>query len=163
MSGFLKFAIGVAVLGVVGLVGLSALSMVWVIVAHDAHGRVVAVEEVPARTVEVNEIERSVYDTFNAPAETPRSVQPNWGTPAQIEVNVHDSWFAITETFIPLILLIGMLVTVAIVIGAMRRGKSASPSDETALVHELARRAQDMTQRMEALETILLDRTRATR
>lgn len=162
MSEFLKFAIGVAVLGVVGLVGLSVLSMVWVVVAHDVHGRVVASEEVPVRTVDMSEIERE-YGSFIARAEVPLSAQPNWGTPAQIDVNVHDSWFAITETFIPLILLIGMLVIVAIVIGAMRRGKAASPSDETALVHELARRAQNLSQRMEALETILLDRTRATR
>jgi phage shock protein B len=41
--------------------------------------------------------------------------------------------------------------------------KGNQTPDETALVHELARRAQDLSQRMEALETILLDRTRATR
>ena len=162
MSGFLKFAIGVAVLGAVGLVGLSVMSMLWVFAVSEPHIRVVAGEEVPVRTVDLSEIERE-YGTFIARAEVPRSVQTSWGTPAQIQVNVHDSWIDTAGNFAGVILLIGMIAIAVVVIRSVLRGKAASPSDETALVHELARRAQDMTQRMEALETILLDRTRATR
>lgn len=157
MNGFLKFALGVAVLGVVGLVGLSVMSIVATLVfSRSASHRVVPGEEMPARTVDVSEVERGVYDNFNTPALVPHPVQADWSQPAQVQVNVHESWIGI-------ILLFGTPAIIFIVIRSMRRGRVAAPSDESALVHELARRAQDLSQRMEALETILLDRTRTAR
>ena len=164
MNGFLKFALGVAVLGVVGLVGLSVMSIVATLVfSRSASHHVVSGEEVPARTVDVSEVEQGVYDTFNAPALVPHSVPANWNQPAQVQVNVHDSWIDAASQFVGLILLFGTPALIFIVIRSMRRGRVAAPSDESALIHDLARRAQDLSQRMEALETILLDRTRAAR
>ncbi len=164
MNGFLKFALGVAVLGVVGLVGLSVMSIVATLVfSRSASHRVVSGEEVPARAVNVSDVERGVYDTFNAPALEPPRVPANWSQPAQIHVNVHDSWIDAASPFLGVIILFGMPALIFIVIRSMRRGRVAPHSDESALVHELARRAQDLSQRMEALETILLDRTRAAR
>jgi len=164
MSKFLKFALGAAVLGVVGLVGLSVMSIVATLVfSRSASHRVVSGEEVPARTVAVSEVERGVYDTFNAPALVPHKVPANWSLPAQVQVNVHDSWIDAASPFVGMILLFGTPAIIFIVIRSMRRGKATAPSDESALVHELARRAQDLSQRMEALETILLDRTRTAR
>ncbi len=128
MSGFLKFAIGVAVLGFVGLIGLSVMSTIATLVfSHSESHQVVA------------------------------------DLPAHVQVNVHDSGLDSVGSFAGSILFLGILAIVFIVILSMRRSRVIAPSDETALVHELARRAQDLSQRMEALETILLDRTRATR
>lgn len=85
MGKFLKFALGVAVLGVVGLVGLSVMSIVATLVfSRSASHHVVPGEEVPARTAEVSGIERGVYDTFNAPAMVPHRVPANWSLPAQV-------------------------------------------------------------------------------
>jgi hypothetical protein len=85
--------------------------------------------------------------------------------PARVHVQTayHESWAGYAGRSIGLILFMGLLLTAAIVVNFIQRGKAASPSDESAVVHELARRAQDLSQRMEALETILLDRTRAAR
>ena len=163
MRKMIKLAIGVAVLGFVGLIGLSTMSMLWAIAAPHPRHHPVAVEQVPAQVADVSEIERSVYDNFSAPAQIPRAVESNWATPAQIQVNGRVTWFDIVGSFAGVVLLVGMLGILAIVIRSMRRGGATAPSDESALVHELARRAQDLSQRMEALETILLDRTRATR
>ncbi len=162
MNGFLKFALGVAVLGVVGLVGLSVMSIVATLVfSRSASHRVVPGEEVPARAVAVSDVDRGVYDTFNTPAMVPHSVPANWSQPAQVQVTVHESWIDAASPFVGIILLFGMPALIFIVIRSMRRGRATAPSDESALVHELARRAQDLSQRMEALETILLDRTRS--
>lgn len=66
-------------------------------------------------------------------------------------------------SLVGLSLFIATLAVIFIVIRSMRPRGANNVSDDSALVHELARRAQDLSQRMEALETILLDRTRATR
>ena len=92
-----------------------------------------------------------------APPRAKHYASEPWGQPAQVQVN------GIVAPFTGLILFAGMLAILFLVIRSMRRGRTANPSDEPALVHELARRAQDLSQRMEALETILLDRTRAAR
>ncbi len=92
-----------------------------------------------------------------APPRAKHYASEPWGQPAQVQVN------GIVAPFTGLILFAGMLAILFLVIRSMRRGRTANPSDEPALVHELARRAQDLSQRMEALETILLDRTRTAR
>lgn len=165
MGKFLKFAIGVAVLGVVGLVGLSVMSIVAALVLgrSASHQVVPGVLQVPARTAVVGGIERGVPDVFNVPVETPRSLATEWARPAQVQVNVRESWIDTALSFAGLILLVGMLAILAIVIRSARRGRAATPSEDSLLVHELARRAQEMSQRMESLETILLDRTRTAR
>jgi len=163
MSKMIKLAIGLAALGFVGLIGLGTMSILWAIAAPHPYHRQVAGEQVPARVVDTQDIDRAAHDSFNSPAEIRRSVQSNWARPAQIQVNVHDSWIDTAGSFAGLIILFGLPAIIFIVIRFMRRGRSITVSDETALVHELARRAQDLSQRMEALETILLDRTRATR
>lgn len=157
MRKMIKLAIGLAALGFVGLIGLSTISMLWAIAAPRPFLYVMPGEEVPARTVEVSSVNRGIIDTTGtSPAEVRPSVQTTWGKPAQIPVNVPESWIGV-------ILLFGMPAIIFIVIRSMRRGRATAPSDESALVHELARRAQDLSQRMEALETILLDRTRTAR
>ena len=159
-----KAAVWAALLIFVGLNVLSVLvAITATTVGYLSRDKVVAGEEVPARTVDVSEVERGVYDTFNAPALVPHSVPANWNQPAQVQVNVHDSWIDAASPFVGIIILFGMPAIIFIVIRSMRRGKATAPSDDSALVHELARRAQDLSQRMEALETILLDRTRAAR
>lgn len=163
MSGFLKFVIGIAVLlGVVGLVGLGVLGM-FVAVPVASHSVVVQGEEIPARVAEVRAPERGDYEVSNFPVQTPVNASTQWGEPAQVQVNVHDSWMDGAESFTGVILLFGLPAITLVVILAMRRRKLAGSSDDPELVHELARRAQDLSQRMEALETILLDRTRVTR
>jgi phage shock protein B len=94
-----------------------------------------------------------------APPRANHYASTSWGQPAQVQVNGP----GIVAPFTGLILFAGMLAILFIVIRSARRGRVAAPSDESALVHELARRAQDLSQRMEALETILLDRTRTAR
>ena len=112
---------------------------------------------------EVNSIDGGKSDTTTAPMEVPRSVETAWARPAQVQVNVRDSRIDTALSFAGLILLVGTLAILATVIRSARRGRATTPSDDSLLVHELARRAQEMSQRMEALETILLDRTRAAR
>ena len=145
MNGFLKFALGVAVLGVVGLVGLSVMSIVVALVAGQAE---------PRRTFERNQAQAELEYAESIAFATDGS-----GPPAQVRVNVGSTWFDGAVSFVGLILLFGTPAIIFIVIRSMRRGRVAAPSDESALVHELARRAQDLSQRMEALETILLDRS----
>lgn len=171
MNGFLKFALGVAVLGVVGLVGLSVMSIVATLVfSRSASHRVVPGEEVPAlvesqpvfpRDQAQAEREYAELLAWAGPDDSAPASRP--GQPAQVQVNVHESWIDAASPFVGIIILFGMPALIFIVIRSMRRGRATAPSDESALVHELARRAQDLSQRMEALETILLDRTRTAR
>ena len=163
MRKMIKLAIGVAVLGFVGLIGLSTMSMLWAIAAPHPRHHEVAMEQVPALAVDRREIDRAVRDAIKAEPALTHPVEVRWDQPARVQINVHESWMDGAESFTGIIILFGLPAIIFIVILAMRRRKSAKPSDETALVHELARRAQDLAQRMEALETILLDRTRATR
>ena len=146
MSGILKFAGGVAVLGFVGLVGLSVLGIVTALVVGRAEShQVVPGVEVPAR---VENVDITYPMTGYAGAHTVKD-----------DSGIHIIFQAVFFTTIALV-----LASAFIIVLRLTRGKhvSATP-DETALVHELARRAQDLAQRMEALETILLDRTRAAR
>ncbi len=94
-----------------------------------------------------------------APPRAKHYASESWGQPAQVQVNGPGILPPFTEVF----RLAGMLAMLFIIVRFMRRRRVAAPSDESALVHELARRAQDLSQRMEALETILLDRTRTAR
>lgn len=153
MGKFLKFAIGVAVLGFVGLICLGVMSMI--------AARVFAHREAPG-----DALQQSVYKTFNsAPAviPPPPPVDPSWERSVQVQVNSHSPIVDLVGLLGSFALLVAILGAVAIVMRYRRRGAVALPPDDTALVYELARRAQDLAQRMEALETILLDRTRAAR
>lgn len=171
MGKFLKFAIGVAVLGFVGLVGLSVMSIVAALVlGRSSSHQLVASDEVPAlvesqpvfpRNQAQAERESAELLAWAGPDDSARASQS--GQLAQVQVTVHESWIDAASPFVGIILLFGMPAIIFIVIRSMRRGRATIPSDDTALVHELARRAQDLSQRMEALETILLDRTRAAR
>ena len=168
MKGIVKTVLIVGALFVVGMVGLKTMDMIradstsharqghWTV---DDFGREHFVPAVsPGVAVAVLPGQPAIADEV-----WPVDTSTQWGAPAQIQVNVHDSWIDAASSFAGVILLIGMIAILFIVIRSMRRGRTANPSDETALIHELARRAQDLAQRMEALETILLDRTRATR
>jgi hypothetical protein len=150
MNGFLKFALGVAVLGAVGLVGLFVMITVTTFVFGQTSP--------PRRTFELDQAQAELEY-----AESLAIATDDRGQPAQVQVNLHDSWIDAASPFVGIILLFGTPAIIFIVIRFMRRGRVAAPSDESALVHELARRAQDLSQRMEALETILLDRTRTAR
>ncbi len=145
MNGFLRFALGVAVLGVVGLVGLSVMSIVIALVAGQAE---------PRRTFERNRAQAELEYAESLAIATDGS-----GQPAQVQINLHESWIDSASPFVGIIILFGLPAIIFIVLRSMRRGRVAAPSDESALVHELARRARDLSQRMEALETILLDRS----
>lgn len=165
MNRFLKFALGVTILGIVGLVGLGVLGIFIAVpmatYTHEIND--VVVQEIPARAVPIDGTEADVNDTFSAPAIVQHTVRPNWSAPAQIHVNARTSWLDIAGTFAGALLFVGMFAILIFAVRAMRSGRANNVSNESALVHELARRAQEMSQRMEALETILLDRTRATR
>jgi hypothetical protein len=88
----------------------------------------------------------------------------SWDQPARVQTIIHESEErTVHYSFVGVILLLGILLIFFVIVRSILRGKALGPSDDTALIHELARRAQDLSQRMEALETILLDRTRATR
>ena len=169
MRKMIKLAIGLAALGFVGLIGLSTMSMLWAIAAPHPFHRQVAGEEVPARTAEVQDIEHVAYRTFNASAEPARVGNVDVAHPMTSYAVAHtvtDS-FGVPSVFVSIFFAVVVLIVLAgafVLLLRITRAKHASaPSDETALVHELARRAQDLSQRMEALETILLDRTRAAR
>ena len=165
MSRFLKFALGVAVLGVVGLVGLGVLG-IFIAVPMASYTHEVNddfVEEVPARTVVVSDVDRGVHN-LNAPAELARVENVDISYPMTDYAVAHT--VKVSSIFQVLLFTIVVLVLVSAFVLLLRltRAKHVSAtSDDTALVHELARRAQDLSQRMEALETILLDRTRTAR
>lgn len=163
MRKMIKLAIGLAALGFVGLIGLSTMSILWSIVAPRPFLYPVTGEQVPALAVDTQGIERAVRDAVDAELAVAHPVEMRWDQPARVQVNVHESWMDTAGSLAGVILLVGMLLVLAIVIRSILRARALAPSDDTALVHELARRAQDLAQRMEALETILLDRTRATR
>lgn len=114
--------------------------------------------------------DRHVHTSDNAlaqvqlPNEWPVIEPPaKWDQPARVQVEVHESWVDGASNFAGILILFGLPAFIFVVLFAMRRKKSVHPSDEGVLVHELVRRAEDLSQRMEALETILLDRTRVTR
>lgn len=170
MNGFLKFALGVAVLGVVGLVGLSVMSIVATLVfSPSTNHHVVPGEEAPARTAEVQEIEHATYRTFNDSAEPARVGNVDVAYPVAsyaVAHTVRDS-FGVPSVFVSIFFAFVVLIVLAgafvLLLRITRAKHSSATPDETALVHELARRAQDLSLRMEALETILLDRTRTAR
>jgi phage shock protein B len=148
--------LGAVLLGMVGLIGLGVLGAVIAVpvasTVEEVNSEVV--EQVPARTQVVG-IERGVDDIFYPPEPVQHSVQSSWGQVEQVSV----LGFRIAVLATGILLLFGIPTLLFIVIRSMRRGRVAAPSDESALVHELAQRAQDLSQRMEALETILLDRS----
>lgn len=156
MNGFLKFTLGVAVLGVVGLVGLSVMSIVVALIASQAE---------PQRVFPRGqaEAEREYAEALAIAGPDHATPPPHPGQLATVLVSVHDSWIDMAGSLVGLSLFIATLAVIFIVIRSMRPRGANNVSDDSALVHELARRAQDLSQRMEALETILLDRTRATR
>ena len=82
------------------------------------------------------------------------------GEVAWVQTNPSMTWLGVIVRTGGLFFMFSLALIIAL---RFSRNPNSPLTDETALVHELARRAQDMTQRMEALETILLDRTRATR
>ncbi len=156
MRKMIKLAFGLAALGFVGLIGLSTMSMLWAIAApHPRHHPVA--EEMPPLAVAVAPDQPAIADDV-----WPVDTSTQWGAPAQENVNYapylypHLSWF---EVFVRSAATFLVLVMVLFIILRFARPRRITPSDESALIHELARRAQDLSQRMEALETILLDRS----
>ena len=168
MRKMIKLAIGLAALGFVELIGLSTMSMLWAIAAPHPFLYPVAGEEVPARTAEVQDIEHVAYRTFNASAEPARvgNVDIAYPMTGYAVVNANSHFLGIPRVFIAMFFAVVALIVLVgafVILLRLTRAKRAALPEDIELVHELSRRAQDLSQRMEALETILLDRARATR
>lgn len=151
MKGIVKLAVAIAALGLVGLLALSVLSMV-VAIGAPAFTHVVPGEEVYlAPSVAVQNVNNAVIDDvfYND--------IPGHGYAAP-HVR-HTSWAEVVVASAVLGVILFGLAIAALIALKMLRGRTpvAAPADGAEL-SALHRQAQSLTQRLEALETLLLER-----
>lgn len=133
MKGILKTALIVGGLIFVGMLGLKSMSMIW-----------------------IDSTPNSMHGHWTADESGRNHFVPELGPRVAVAVQP-----ALSLEWQMLLTMMVLLAFLALLLVALRFAPSrkVDPSVDTVLVHELARRAQDLSQRMEALETILLDRS----
>lgn len=130
-----KLAMGLGAVLLVALLSLGVLGMFWAVA-----------------TPGFERTSGTVYDPLAQYA----GVSAHNGEVAWVQTNPSMTWLGVIVRTGGLFFMFLLALIIAL---RFSRRPSSPPTDESALFQELARRAQDLSLRMEALETILLDRS----